>query len=87
MTDAQPTDDFVKVQRDDALVLVGGLRRLRRPHRDVEDCWYSCPKSEGGCCNDAIPADECDCGADTLNALVDALLALIEPALSDRSGS
>ena len=36
--------------------------RLRsRGHRECEDCWYSCPLSREGCCDDARPK-ECDCG-------------------------
>lgn len=64
---------------DDRLVLIGGLRRLRRQHRYVEDCWYSCPKATDGCCNDA-EGDDCNCGADTHNALVDSLLNLLGAA-------
>lgn len=28
---------------------------------DDNDCWYSCPLCEEGCCNDAIPKNECTC--------------------------
>ena len=45
----------------------------RRTHVQCEDCWYSCPKSEDGCCNEAM-GDECSCGADETNAEIDALL-------------
>lgn len=58
---------------DDPIVL--GLEQLRREHLSVPDCWYSCPKS-GDCCNEA-EGDECNCGADAHNALIDALLALV----------
>lgn len=70
---------------DDVLVLIGGLRRLRREHRYVEDCWYSCPKAEDGCC-DTAQGDECNCGAETHNALVDSLIALL-PAPARIDGS
>lgn len=50
------------------------IESLRLKHRDVGDCWYSCPKSEGGCCNDDYADDECTCEADKHNATVDALL-------------
>lgn len=66
----------ITLTRDDALVLVGGLDRLRRQHYECEDCWYSCPKSEDGCC-DENRGDDCTCGADTHNALIDVLVALI----------
>lgn len=45
----------------------------RRKHRDCEDCWYSCPKSEGGCCDDR-QGGECNCGADEINARVDEII-------------
>lgn len=73
----------VTISYDDALVLVGGLRRLRRAHLECEDSWYSCPLSEEGCADDAQTG--CTCGAETQNALVDALLGLIEPATSSAS--
>ena len=37
-------------------------------HAECEDCWYSCPKSAEGCCNDAA-VDQCTCGAELENAL------------------
>lgn len=39
-----------------------------------DDCWMSCPKS-GQCCNDTIPQNLCNCGADAHNARIDAALA------------
>jgi hypothetical protein len=30
-------------------------------HYNCEDCWYSCPKSFDGCCDDS-QGDECNCG-------------------------
>jgi hypothetical protein len=52
----------------------------KREHYFCEDIWYSCPKAEGGCANDA-EGDECTCGADAHNAKVNELLAaaLAEP--------
>ena len=32
-------------------------------HEACEDCFYSCPKSEEGCCND-LAGDECNCGCE-----------------------
>lgn len=71
------------ISENDCLVLIGGLHRLRREHLDVEDCWYSCPKAEDGCCDDA-QGDECNCGADTHNALVDELTWILQAV---RNGS
>lgn len=63
----------------DVEALRSGLEQLRRPHLECEDCWYSCPKSAEGCCND-LEGDECNCGADAHNAAVDSLLALLPAA-------
>lgn len=57
--------------------LIGGLNDLRRDHRWCEDCFYSCPKAEDGCCDDR-QGDECNCGADAHNAIVDRLIADVE---------
>jgi hypothetical protein len=48
------------------------LEGLRRGHRVCEDCWYSCPLSEEGCCDER--ATECTCGASDHNAIIDAAL-------------
>jgi len=46
----------------------------RRSHYYCVDSWYSCPKHPEGCANDSA-GTECDCGADRINAEVDAILA------------
>lgn len=69
---------MVDVPHDDLLVVIGGLRRLARHHRYIEDCWYSCPKAPEGCCDDT-QGDECNCGADENNALIYSLLSLLAP--------
>lgn len=60
---------------DDTLALCKEVERLKklahREHTHCDDCWYSCPKSDGGCCNDA-EGDDCNCGADEHNAEVEA---------------
>ena len=45
-------------------------------HMVVEDCWYSCPKS-GECC-DPQAGDDCWCGVDARNAVIDAALGARE---------
>lgn len=60
--------------RDRIDTLEGALREQQREHLYVEDCWYSCPKAEDGCC-DERQGDECNCGADAANAKIDAVLA------------
>jgi hypothetical protein len=47
------------------------LRAERLRHHYCEDCWYSCPKAEDGCCN-PDKGTECTCGADKTNAVIDA---------------
>lgn len=54
------------------------IAALRQSHAICDDCWYSCPKS-GECCNEGA-GDECNCGADALNAKVDAILRALPPA-------
>lgn len=34
------------------------------PHYECEDCWYSCPLSADGCCNENEAKDVCTCGRD-----------------------
>lgn len=50
------------------------LLAAKRSHLHVEDCWYSCPKSEDGCCDEEA-GDACNCGADKHNAAIDEALA------------
>ena len=45
---------------------------VKRQHYYCEDTWYSCPKHEEGCANDAEGKD-CNCGADKWNALIEAI--------------
>ena len=54
------------------------LRNAKISHRECEDCWYSCPLSAEGCCDER--QTECTCGADKHNAAIDAALAPAEPA-------
>jgi len=52
------------------------LQKLKTKHYECEDCWYSCPKSEEGCCNE-YAEDICTCGADRQNALVDEATSIV----------
>ena len=58
---------------NDWMRLRGLLREARRPHYYCDDPWYSCPKAEGGCCDESA-GTECRCGADEWNARIDAAL-------------
>ena len=53
------------------------LATLKRRHHECEDCWYSCPKCEEGCCDDRQGKD-CNCDADDYNAKIDEMLAKID---------
>ena len=59
------------------------LQRSKRNHYYCEDTWYSCPKAEDGCANDA-EGDDCNCGADVLNAENDKAIAAIREALAEQ---
>ena len=50
-------------------------------HLYCEDTWYSCPKHEDGCANEA-EGDECNCGADEVNAQFDQAITSIKEALA-----
>lgn len=55
--------------------LEDALRKCYRKHHICEDSYYSCPKS-GDCPRDAFIGDPvCTCGADAMNAVIDAALS------------
>lgn len=56
--------------------IIKELEKLRRIHNYCDDCWYSCPKAEDGCCNDEV-GDECNCGADQHNAVLDGIIKYV----------
>ena len=49
------------------------LAKQKQSHYSCEDCWYSCPMSEEGCCDDRQSG--CTCGAEAANTKIDALLS------------
>jgi hypothetical protein len=53
--------------------------RIIGKHRECDDCWYSCPKSEDGCCDDDAGTD-CNCGVDRQIEELTALLARVLPS-------
>ena len=53
--------------------LIAFLEEHKHTHHYCDDCWYSCPKSEEGCC-DKSQGDECNCGADEYNKMIDDLI-------------
>ena len=67
--------------------LEGALKKIaeklpdtKRMHHYCEDCWYSCPKAEDGCCNEA-EGDECNCGADKTNLIIDEMMGIAQEVL------
>lgn len=49
------------------------LEQLRQEHyHNDADPWYSCPAS--GKCENEMDGNECNCGADASNAIIDAAL-------------
>jgi hypothetical protein len=58
--------------------IIKELKGMKREHNICEDCWYSCPKSEGrrggGCCDDEKSKDICTCGADWTNNKIDQII-------------
>lgn len=54
--------------------ILAELEKLRQHHVYCEDCWYSCPKAEDSCCDDR-QGNECNCGADEHNAILDGIIA------------
>lgn len=54
----------------------------RRKHYYCEDTWYSCPRHEEGCANDAA-GDECNCGADQANIEIDKATIALQEALAE----
>jgi hypothetical protein len=68
--------------KDHALDLaLEALENNRRTHYYCEDTWYSCPKHEDGCANEA-EGDECNCGADKANQEIDKAITAIKQARS-----
>ena len=54
---------------------------MRDHYWNDEDCWYSCPKSPDGCCNEEA-GDDCRCGADAVNAEVERTFSAIEASIN-----
>lgn len=61
-----------------------GHDRPRVAHYECDDCWYSCPMSSEGCCNDNEPL-RCNCGADRVNAHIETVENVALMALADLS--
>jgi hypothetical protein len=59
--------------------IIKELEDMKLKHNICEDCWYSCPKSEGqedgGCCDDSADKNVCNCGADWTNNKIDEIIA------------
>lgn len=71
-----------KMRKDIINKLEGIRSAFTKSHYECEDSWYSCPKSEIGCSNDSL-GDECSCGSDSDNALLN---TLIDDVINDING-
>ena len=58
------------------------LESNRQTHYYCEDTWYSCPKHEEGCANEA-EGNDCNCGADEANAVIDAAITSLRQAIAE----
>lgn len=59
-------------------------RELTGGHYYCDDCWYSCPLAEDGCCNEAYAKDECTCGYDKRVDHIEAALRQIQAVERER---
>lgn len=57
-------------------IILEKLNKLYREHHQCEDTWYSCPLSEEGCSNDQ-EGEECTCGAEQHNNIIDEIKKLL----------
>ena len=78
---AQERSDKTEAERDalssQLAVMREALKKLKRGHDEIEDCWYSCPAAENYCGLDK--SKECMCGADRVNTIIDSLLSSSTP--------
>lgn len=61
--------------------LIDKINSLRQSHYTCDDCWYSCPKSNGEDeYNYCGPEDVtvCICGADQHNKIIDEIVAEVK---------
>ena len=71
-----------RMTKDEALKMaLEALESNKQKHNYCEDTWYSCPKHEDGCANEAQGA-ECNCGADEINAQFDKAITAIKESLA-----
>ena len=68
-------------EREALKLALEALENNKLNHLYCEDTWYSCPKHEDGCANEA-EGDECNCGADEVNAQFDNAITAIKEALA-----
>jgi hypothetical protein len=78
---AEPEPDEKTYGREKLAAVREALEKLRQKHLECEDSWYSCPKSEEGSANIDLSADECRCGADDANAIIEQALRALDAML------
>jgi hypothetical protein len=67
-------------ERELMQMALDALEKNKRTHYYCEDTWYSCPKHEDGCANDA-EGDDCNCGADRINTVLDKTIKALRARL------
>jgi hypothetical protein len=67
-----PSQRITELEAENAR-LRAALQKAKQSHYYCEDTWYSCPLAVDGCANEFVPKDKCNCGAEELNAEIDAL--------------
>lgn len=60
--------------------IINEILSLKVRHYECEDSWYSCPKSDYGCCDES-KGNECYCGADDKNAKIDIIVEELKKKL------
>lgn len=60
--------------------VIDELEKLKRKHYICEDCFYSCPKSDEGCC-DEREEDICKCGVEKHNNKLDEIIEYLKEKL------
>lgn len=77
---------MIQIEREKLEKVLESLENNKKNHHYCEDTWYSCPKHEEGCANEA-EGDECNCGADEINAQFDEAITIIKDVLACKYGN
>jgi hypothetical protein len=67
-----PDLNRIAAQQERIRALEAALEAAKISHLTCNDCWYSCPLCEEGCCDESQKG--CNCGAEKHNAAIDSAL-------------